>query len=221
MRYVIFLLLAMNAAYFIWQSFLSVPDEPLERLLPSLPLDIRRLVTIKERDAGQSTPETRKIEELTATQPPSSMPPLFCQALGPFLAEGELKKFEQHLDRLGLTARPQTRYQREQVGYAVLLTSEGYEKAIENKRRLEKESITTSFIGVNYVLSLGAFRDKSRAEKILERAQALGLNPRIEPSYAKRSTYWLVIQGDDNQDDSLAGLTRKYPDLRVENMACP
>jgi hypothetical protein len=221
MQYVIFLLLAMNGAYFIWQSFLSVPDEPLERLLPSLPLDIRRLVTIEERDSGQSTPETRNIEDLTAAQPPSAMPPLSCQRLGPFFADAELKKFERRLDRLGLTAIPQTRSQREQVGYAVLLTSAGYEKALENKRRLEKENITTSFIGVNYVLSLGAFRDKSRAEKILERAQALGLNARIEPSYAKRSTYWLVIQGDDNLDDSLAGLTRKYPDLYVENMACP
>jgi hypothetical protein len=170
MQYVIFLLLAMNGAYFIWQSFLSVPDEPLERLLPSLPLDIRRLVTIEERDSGQSTPETRNIEDLTAAQPPSAMPPLSCQRLGPFFADAELKKFERRLDRLGLTAIPQTRSQREQVGYAVLLTSAGYEKALENKRRLEKENITTSFIGVNYVLSLGAFRDKSRAEKILERA---------------------------------------------------
>ena len=221
MRYVIFLLVVMNCAYFSWQVFLDGPVKPVERLLPPLPLDVRRLVTIQERDAQQSTSETRKIEGLTATQPPGAVMPLSCQALGPFLAQSELTKFEKRLDRLGLTARSQTRYQREQVGYTVLLTSAGYEEALQNKRRLEKEDITASFIGVNNTLSLGAFRDKSRAETILARAQALGLHPRIEPGYAKRSTYWLVIQGHEDQDESLAGLTRKYSGLRLESMACP
>ena len=221
MRYVIFLLVAMNCAYFSWQVFLDGSVKPVERLLPPLPLDVRRLVTIQERDAQQSTSETRKIEGLTATQPPGAVMPLSCQALGPFLAQSELTKFEKRLDRLGLTARSQTRYQREQVGYTVLLTSAGYEEALQNKRRLEKENITASFIGVNNTLSLGAFRDKSRAETILARAQALGLHPRIEPGYAKRSTYWLVIQGHEDQDESLAGLTRKYSGLRLESMACP
>ena len=217
----IFLLVVINCAYFSWQVFLDGPVKPVQRLLPPLPLDVRRLVTIQERDAQQSTSETRKIEGLTATQPPGAVMPLSCQALGPFLAQSELTKFEKRLDRLGLTARSQTRYQREQVGYTVLLTSAGYDEALQNKRRLEKEDITASFIGVNNTLSLGAFRDKSRAETILARAQALGLHPRIEPGYAKRSTYWLVIQGHEDQDESLAGLTRKYSGLRLESMACP
>ena len=221
MRYVIFLLVVMNCAYFSWQVFLDGPVKPVQRLLPPLPLDVRRLVTIQERDAQQSTSETRKIEGLTATQPQGAVMPLSCQALGPFLAQSELTKFEKRLSRLGLTARSQTRYQREQVGYTVLLTSAGYDEALQNKRRLEKEDITASFIGVNNTLSLGAFRDKSRAETILARAQALGLHPRIEPGYAKRSTYWLVIQGHEDQDESLAGLTRKYSGLRLESMACP
>jgi hypothetical protein len=221
MRYVIFLLVVINCAYFSWQVFLDGPVKPVQRLLPPLPLDVRRLVTIQERDAQQSTSETRKIEGLTATQPPGAVMPLSCQALGPFLAQSELTKFEKRLDRLGLTARSQTRYQREQVGYTVLLTSAGYDEALQNKRRLEKEDITASFIGVNNTLSLGAFRDKSRAETILARAQALGLHPRIEPGYAKRSTYWLVIQGHEDQDESLAGLTRKHSGLRLESMACP
>jgi hypothetical protein len=221
MRYVIFLLVAMNCAYFSWQVFLDGPVKPVERSLPPLSPDVRRLVTIQEKDAQQSTSETRKIEGLTATQPPGAVMPLSCQALGPFLAESELTKFEKRLDRLGLSAKAQTRYQREQVGYTVLLTSAGYEEALQNKRRLEKENITTSFIGMNNTLSLGAFRDKSRAETIMARAQALGLQPRIEPGYANRSTYWLVIQGGDNQDEGLAGLTRRYSSLRVESMACP
>jgi hypothetical protein len=220
MRYMIYLLVAMNGAYFTWQFFLNVPDEPTERLPPPLPFDVRRLVTIEEKDARQSTSETRKIEDLTATQPPGADLPMSCQALGPFTAESELKKFEKRLDRLGLTATRLTRYQREQVGYTVLLSSERYEEALHIKSRLEKENITASFIGTNNVLSLGAFRDKSRAEKILARAQALGLAPRIEPGTAKRSTYWLVIQRHDDQNESLTGLTRKYSDLRLDNMAC-
>jgi hypothetical protein len=221
MRYVIFLLIAMNCAYFSWQIFLGGTVKPVERSLPPLSPDVRRLVTIEESDARQPPSETRKIEDLTTTQPPGAVSPPTCQALGPFLAESGLKAFEKRLDRLGLTARPQTRYHREQVGYSVLLPTMGYEEALQIKRRLEKENITASFIGVDNVLSLGTFRDKSRAEKILTRAQSLGLDPRLEPGYAKRSTYWLVIQGGDNQDEGLAGLTRKYSSLRVESMDCP
>ena len=221
MRYVIYLLVAINCAYFTWQFFLNVSDEPTGHSLPAMPFDVRRLVTIEENDAQQSTPETRKIEGLTATQPPGAISPLSCQALGPFMAESDLIIFEERLDRLGLTASPQTRYQREQVGYTVLLSSAGYEEALQSKRRLEKENITASFIGVNNELSLGAFTDRSRAEKILARAQALGLDPRIEPGYAKRGSYWLVIHGHNHQDVNLAGLTSKYPNLRVDNMACP
>jgi hypothetical protein len=221
MRYVIFLLLAMNCAYFTWQAFLSVPGKTVERSPPPLPPDVRRLVTLEESNARRPSPGTRKIEDLTETQPPGAVLPLSCQALGPFVTESELKKFEKRLDRLGLTASPQTRYQREQVGYTILLPSAGYEEALQNKRRLEKKNITTSFIGVNNVLSLGVFSDKSRAEKTLARAQAFGLDPRIEPGYAKRSTYWLVIQVHKDQNESLEGLTRKYSDLRLENMACP
>ena len=221
MRYVIFLLVALNCAYFSWQVLLNEPVKPVERSLPPLSPDLRRLVTLEEKEVQQSHSETRNIEDLTATQPPGSVMPLTCQALGPFLAESVLKAFEKRLDRRGLTARPQTRYEKEQVGYTILLPVREYEEAFQIKRRLEKENITANFIGVDNILSLGVFRDKSRAEKTLARAQALGLAPNLKRGYANRSTYWLVVQKRDNPDDSLAALTRKHSGLRVESMVCP
>ena len=217
----ILLLIAMNCAYFSWQVFLNGPVKPDERSLSPLSADVTRLITLEEKDVQQFHPETRIIEDLTATQPPGSVMPLTCQALGPFLAESGMKAFEKRLDRLGVTARSQTRYQREQVGYTVLLPVREYEQAVQIKRRLEKENITVNFVGMDNVLSLGAFRDRSLAEKTLARAQRLGFAPRLEPGYAKRSSYWLVFQRRDNQNESLAGLARKNSDLRVEEMACP
>jgi hypothetical protein len=211
----------MNCAYFSWQVFLNEPMEPVERSFPPLPPDVRLLVTLEERAARQSQSEIQEIEDLTATQPPGAVLPLHCQALGPFLRESELKPFEKHLDRLGLTAKPQIRYQREQVGYTVLMPSVEYEEALQVKRRLEKENIAASIVGVDNVLSLGVFSDKLRAEKTLARAQALGLDPHLEPGYARRSTYWLVFQRADKQGEGLAGLTRKNSGLRVEAMTCP
>ncbi len=221
MRYVIFLLVTMNCAYFTWQVFLNVPDKEVERVLSPLPPDIKRLVTLRERDAQQSPVEARHIEDITATQPPGAVTPLTCQALGPFLAEPELKALEKRLDKLGLTAKPQTRYEQEQVGYSVLLPAMQYEEALQIKRRLEKEDITANIIGMENVISLGTFRDKSQAEKKLASVDTLGLDPHLEPSYAKRSAYWLVFQGQDNKNESLAGLARKNPGLRLEEMACP
>jgi len=211
----------MNCAYFGWQVFQSETMRPVERSLPLLPPGVSLLVTLEERAARQSQSGIREIEDLTASQPPGAVLPLHCQALGPFLTELELKPFEKHLDRLGVTAKPQIRYQREQVGYTVLMPPVEYEEALQVKRRLEKENIATSMIGVDNVLSLGVFRDKQLAGKTLARAQSLGLDPHLEPGYARRSTYWLVFQRADKQDDGLAGLTRKSSGLRVEAMACP
>jgi len=221
MRYVILILVTINCAYFSWQVFLNEPLKPVERSLPTLPPNVRRLVTLEEKAALQPQSEIRKVEDLTETQPPGAVLPLHCQALGPFLTELELEPFEKRLDRLGLIAKPQMRYQREQVGYTVLMPSVEYEEALQVKRRLEKKNIAASIIGLDNVLSLGVFRDKSRAEKTLARVQALGLDPHLEPGYARRSTYWLVFQRADNQDEGLAGLTRKNSGLRVEAIACP
>jgi hypothetical protein len=221
MRYVIFILVAMNCAYFSWQVFLNEPMRPVARTFPPLPTDVRLLVTLEEKTAQQSQAKIREIEDLTATQPPGAVLPLPCQALGPFLSESELKPFEKHLDRLGLTAKSQIRYQKEQVGYTVLMPPVEYEEALQVKRRLENENLAASIISKDNVLSLGVFRDKLHAENTLARAQALGLDPHLETGYAQRSTYWLVFQGADKQDEGLAGLTRKHSSLRVEAMACP
>jgi cell division protein FtsN len=223
MRYVIFLLIALNCAYFTWQVFLNAQEVQDERASPPLLPDVRRLVTIQEQERNEPPlpVETRKIEDLTAAQPPGAVMALSCQAIGPFLAESELKKFETRIGKLGLNVRPATRYVQEQVGYTVVLPAMEYEEALQIKRRLEKNNMTANIIGNDNMLSLGAFRDRSQAEKTLARAQALGLEPHLEPGIAKRSTYWLVSQEHDNKGDRLAGLARKYPDLRLESMACP
>jgi hypothetical protein len=221
MRKVIFLLLGMNCAYFTWQVLLNVLDMEAKGVPSPLPPDVRRLVTLQERDAQQSPVEARHIEDVTATQPPGAVTPLTCQALGPFLAESELTAIEKRLNKLGLTAKPQTRYVQEQVGYTVVLPAMEYEEALQIQRRLEKEDITVNIIGMDNVISFGTFSDKSQAEKKLASIDAIGLDPRLEPGYAKRSTYWLVFQGQDNKNEGLAGLTRKNPGLRLEKMACP
>ena len=220
MRYVIFLLVALNCTYFVWQILLNAPDKPVEHELPPLPPNVGPLVMLKESVARHSPGIIRKIEDQTAAQPPGAVFPLSCQALGPFLAASELSAFEKRIDRLGLTASPRTRYHRERVGYTVLLPFTKYEDALQTKRRLEKENITANFVGLGNTLSLGAFREKPLAEKTLERAHALGLEPHLEPGYAKRSTYWLVFQEHDNPGKGLKNLTRMNPDLRVETTAC-
>jgi hypothetical protein len=221
MRYVILMLVALNCAYFGWQVFLNEPARPVEPSFPPVPPDVRLLVTLEENAARESRTEIREIEDLTRTQPPGAIVPLNCMALGPFLAEAELQPFEKRLDGLGLAARPQVRYQQERVGYTVLMPPMEYGEALQVKRRLEKQNITTGVIGEDNVLSLGVFREKSLAEKALARAQVLGLEPHLEPGYARRSTYWLVFHAANKQDAGLAGLARKNSGLRVEAMACP
>jgi len=49
----------------------------------------------------------------------------------------------------------------------------------------------------------------------------MGLDPRLEASYAKRSSYWLILPEPGKKDAKLAALIKKYPELRVENLSCP
>lgn len=224
MRYVIILLVALNCVYFTWQVSVNTPDTQDARALAPLPPNVRRLVMLQEQAKDEPPPtvvETRKIEDLTASEPPGAVIPVSCQALGPILAESELKTLEQRLGRLGLDVKPHTRYVQEQVGYTVLLPAGQYDEALRIKQQLEKNDFTANIIGVDNEISLGAFRDKSQAEKTFSRARDLGLDPRLEASYAKRSTYWLILPERDKKDAKLAALTKKYPELRVENLSCP
>jgi len=225
MRYVIFLLIALNCVYFVWETANSISDAQNTRAFPPLSPDVRRLVMlqeeVKEEPPATATVETRKIEDLTAAEPPGAVVPLSCQALGPVLAESELKSLKRRLGRLGLDAKPQTRHIREQVGYAVLLPAREYDEALKVKQRLENNNFTANIVGADNEISLGAFRDKSQAEKTFTRADDLGLSPRLEPSYAKRSTYWLVFPEPDNKDAKLAALKKKFPDFQLETLACP
>jgi len=220
MRYLIYLLIVVNCVYFGWQELRHAPVFEGAHQPAPMPPGIRPLVTLQESHARQST-ETRRIEEVTTTQPPSAITPLSCNMLGPFLAESALKSVEKRLDSSGLSTRPQTRYVREEVGYTVRLPAMKYKEALQTKRKLDRENITANIIGMDNVISLGVFRDKSRAEKILTRARALGLAPRLEPSYAKRTTWWLMLQEKDSGNTDVQWIIRKNPDLRLETFACP
>jgi hypothetical protein len=224
MRHVIFLLIALNCAYFTWQILANTSDVEVAYTLPAPAPNVRQLVMLREQVKHERRPssvETRRIEDLTATEPPGAVAALSCQALGPILAESELKPLEQRLGEDGLDAKPQTRYVQEQVGYTVLLSARDYDEALRIKQTLEKDDFTANIIGVDNEISLGAFRSKAEAEQTFARADGRGLAPRLEPSYAKRSTYWLVFPKRDKTDAKLAALTKKYPELRVETLPCP
>jgi hypothetical protein len=220
MRYLVYLLIVMNCVYFGWQVLRTVPDLPVVHNNPAWPSGIKQLVTLQEKAARQST-ETRDIEEVTVAQPPSAVTPQSCTMLGPFLAESVMKAIEKRLGSLGLMTRAQTRYVKEEVGYTVLLPAMEYNEASQVKRKLDRENITAYIIGTDNVISLGVFREKTNAENILASARALGLAPHLEPSYAKRTTWWLVLQEEDSRNAGVDGVIRKNPELRLEKMACP
>jgi hypothetical protein len=221
MRHLIFLLIAINCVYFGWQVLRYAPAvEVVHNRARPPPPGIRRLVTLQEKDARQSA-EARPIEEVTVTEPPSAASPTSCKVLGPFLAESKLEEVRKRLNTLGLVTRPQTRYVPEQVGYTVLLAEMAYDEALRIKRKLEEQNITAYILGTNNIISLGVFKEKSHAEKVLTSARAIGLDPHLEPSYAKRTTRWLVLQDKSPRNAGVAEIIKQDAKLRLEQIACP
>jgi hypothetical protein len=220
MRQMIYLLIAINCAYFGWQTLHDGPDVEAIAAPSPIPGKLKPLVTLRER-AAQRASEARHVEEVTQTQPPAAVNPPTCRALGPFLAESYLAAIEQRLNRRGLTVKPQVRGVEERVGYAVLLPDMTYDDALQARRRLTQENMAANFIGTGNVLSLGTFREKSQAKHLLASAREIGFEPHLEPSYANRSTYWLVFQEKDDRQANVAEFTRKNSRLRLEETACP
>ena len=76
------------------------------------------------------------------------------------------------------------------------------------------------YIGKDNFMSLGTFRDISRAEIRLQQVRELGLDAILERRYVTQDTYWLEFQDRGAATPVLEDVLDKNPDLQLRTLAC-
>ena len=248
MRYVIYLLLAANIVFFSWQMMQLQEQDGLERALPALPVTAKPLVTLQEMEQRQrqqqapvSAPDTGTeppleptidqglaeplqqialFESLTELQPPGGGGAITCRTLGPIIAIAQLKSLGKRLDELGLEPRHRTYESQQETGYWVYLPAMEYPEAQAIKSKLDKHGDKEYYIGKDNFISLGTFRERSRAEVRKEQVSKLDLDAMIEPRYVMQTVHWLDIDRQTSDAVDLGTVMQDYPEIRLQEQAC-
>jgi len=224
MRHVVYLLLIANLVYFGWNLYRDGTVQEVVRELPPLPATAKPLVTLEELQQ-QSTGtakqgEQTSIDTLTMSQPPGAGVPGACRAFGPFFTEAELHAVAGRVDGLGLQSRQRIAKVRKANGYWIYLPSMNRARAREIARQLDEHDDHEYYIGKDNFMSLGTFKDISRAEVRLRQLQEMGLDPILEARYITQDAYWLVFKGGSATASALDALTAANPDLQLHTLAC-
>ncbi|MEN8107725.1 MAG: hypothetical protein ABFS22_06930 [Pseudomonadota bacterium] len=225
MRYLIYLLVIVNLAYFYWQTVPGVSDTGVSRELPPLPAHTRRLMTLQElkeqqeKSEKQLAVEVSAFEALTELQSPGAGLPLSCYALGPFMAESEVQATESRLDELELESTRRTTEMKEKIGYWIYLPPMERKQALAIKAKLDDNRDKEYYIGKENLISLGAFKGKLQADRRMKQLHKIGIEPVLQPRYATRNVFWLDIDKNlagDDQDRLRSGL----PELDLQEQVC-
>lgn len=247
MRHLIFILIVINLVFFAWNKVPGMFDGAAVHALPPLPPDTRRLITLREvqeqdkaveviaqggdeqlgelevtgghDDAREDGDGASNVRTMTGLQPPAAGLPLTCYALGPFLDKSEMQQTAARLNTFGLETTPRSGEVKRKIGYWIYIPTTTRDEARKVTRLLDEKKDKEYFIGKDNVLSLGAFKERWRADKRLKRVRQHGLEPILEPRYKERPAYWLDLQAEIPEAERKR-LVLEMPDMPVEQLAC-
>lgn len=239
MRYLIYLLIIANLAFWAWYPR---PPEPGSLFSPAawpLPPEVESLVLLSERpDSAQDepvkaepVPEPGRAPELAVAEPrpepkkdePVEPPPPLCHTIGPFLSKETRSAVSRELRKAGLEPKQRTSEVQEQIGYWVYLPGMSSTEAKRVAQELTERGVSDYFIGKQNYISLGAFSDKNTAEARRRRIEGMGYNPRLDPRFRTRTVYWLDVMEDGTRPlpgETWSGIRERHPEARRQSLSC-
>lgn len=246
MRYLIYLLIIANLAFWAWYP---VPPEPMPRdAALSLPPGVESLVLLRERDQdpkpaetdpppmpelepeASEVPEDALLEESSAEEVSPEPEPVAveepvdrCYSIGPFMAAEDQAAAAATLRRAGLEVKPRSSDVQEPIGYWVYLPAMPSEEARRVAAALTRQGVSDYFIGKQNYISLGAFSAKSTAEERRRQIAALGYEPRLDPRFRTRTAFWLdVLESAEAPvpEDRWAEIQARYPEAWRQSLSC-
>jgi hypothetical protein len=218
MRHVVYLLVVVNLVFLGWNIFQSQSVMQAERNMPPIPKTAVPLVTLQEKQ--QTADEVSTLEKLTDSKPPGAGVGLVCQTLGPFVAPDAMQEMEAGLVDMGLAPQRRESERSYPIGYWVYLPEMARAESRRLAQILDDHSDKEYFIGKGNLISLGAFKEMSRAKERLEKAHKLGLDPVLTTRYRTATGYWLDFQTEIAKGKQLDSLVTGSPDIWLQDRAC-
>ena len=221
MRHIVYLLLVANIVYLGWNLLQGQAVDENLSTLPPLPENVRPLITLQEHAGGQSSSvDAAGLNALTDVQPPGSVSTLTCQALGPFSLLAEVKAVAGRLAELGLEPVQRAAEARVGNGYWIYLPGIDKDRSREIVQQLEEKNDNDYFVGKDWVISLGTFKELDRAEIRYAEVQEMGFDAILEQRFKVSEEYWLELPNSEAVGDVLGVITTENPGLQLHAVSC-
>jgi hypothetical protein len=233
MRTLSLLLLLANALFMVWSQLIDVHIHPLERAPTARANPPLRIVLARE--VRKAPAEVQSERSAPATKPPPvgtkdavGGDSFGCTSVGPFANLSEASQAQAALSAVGFSPRQRLEQGELWVGYWVSVQNlPNRDAAEEALQRLSNAGVTDIYLMPGSepanVLSLGVFTDFQRAQRRVEEARALGLQPQIDDRKRAGSVYWIDadLKRPGQAIDTSLFQTDPRKILRLELRACP
>ncbi|GMQ88720.1 MAG: SPOR domain-containing protein [Gammaproteobacteria bacterium] len=247
MRYLVYILVLFNLAYFAWHQY-SPADKPRDLLPVPLAPGIEPLVLLSERQSSGSFAAAGKAGEVqqpvatTATETvpvieyvaparveevqdttASREPEPVCQTIGPLLDKNDAASISAQLYQQGYQPAVRGGEVREPSGYWVYMPAMPAGEARAIVKDLDVNGMKDYFIGKRNHISLGIFSSKRKAQVRQKRIKTLGYDAVLDQRYRTRTVFWLDIE---ERGQPLLGsefwnrVQAQHADIRVQRVSC-
>ena len=230
MRSLSLLLILCNALFFVWAQLIDVHINPLDRATATRTNPPPRIVLAREvrKDPEQTAAVQQPAAPAPTVTPAGESSELGCTSVGPFANLPQAAQAQAALRGAGFEPRQRLEQGELWVGYWVTVRSfPNRDAAEEALQRLKDAGINDIYLmpGADpaNVLSLGVFTEFQRAQRRVEEALALGLQPQIDDRKQMGQVYWIdadLTQPGQAIDTSLFQ-TDPRKIMRLELRACP
>ncbi|MDP2322771.1 MAG: hypothetical protein Q8N51_01925 [Gammaproteobacteria bacterium] len=148
-----------------------------------------------------------------------------CLQMGPLPSDAAAQQVRERLASRGVDAIPVTRETQQWLGHWVQIDGFSSVAAAETAhQRLISGGLADAYLmqdGAEPLISLGVFRDQSRAERVVETARALGFDAVMRDRYRPAVEQWLLIRPRAGQSLGAADLSIAGDRImRTEKAAC-
>lgn len=148
-----------------------------------------------------------------------------CLQMGPLPSDAAAQQARERLASRGVDAIPVARETQQWLGHWVQIVGFSSAAAAETAhQRLISGGLADAYLvqdGAEPMISLGVFRDQSRAERAVETARTLGFDAVMRDRYRPAVEQWLLIRSRSGQALGAADLSMAGDRImRTENAAC-
>jgi SPOR domain len=230
MRTLSLLLILCNALFLVWSQLIDVNINPLDRTAVVRADPPPRIVLARE--VRKETTQTAVAESASTPSQPATVATASgshgCTSVGPFANLSEASQAQAALSAAGFSPRQRLEEGELWVGYWVSVQNlPNRDAAEEALQRLAEAGITDIYLMPGSdpanVLSLGVFTDFQRAQRRVEEARGLGLQPQIDDRKRAGSVYWIDADLTEADQAIDTGIFQTDPRkiMRLELRACP